>query len=162
MSLGHSQNQRFKSVWTAIFRRRGKSTSNSGAFDELDIAKQHLILASASLTDQELPVLGSVPDPETWCLITTGRLIWSSTGSVRSLDLKGVAEVRMNIDSMRRHGIKRSGTIDVYAKDGNKFVVKVEPGAPYNGILSVLMHIRNRNLGKIPKANRSGGAPYLS
>ncbi len=81
-----THNETIKSTMTAIFKRKGQGGLYTRLFDDLDLCQQNLLLKHLHLTNEELPVLGSAESDDTWMILTTTRVVWSSNGNIQSLN----------------------------------------------------------------------------
>lgn len=148
MITEHSSSH-WQTVWASIFRRKGKRGPHTDEFrllDPLDRAKIEAKLPR--LEGGELPVLASIPSASSWCLLTTKRLFISSDDTgFNEVGVEDVVNARVDLTRMAAQGLTKEqlGTFRITTTEGVDLDVHVDPGAPCNGFLSVLMQIARRN-----------------
>jgi hypothetical protein len=134
-------------VWAAIFRRKGNDGTYTKLFDRWGSAEQRLLLAHVTLRDGEVPVIGSFIDPNNWLLLTTRRLVWSTTGKAHTLENAAISEVKVDLQSLRdqRRRLTENQYLQLTTIDGERHSIELEAGAPLSGIWNVLLNICRRN-----------------
>jgi hypothetical protein len=148
MIIEHSSSH-WQTVWASIFRRKGMRGPHTDEFRLLDPLDRARIQANLPrLEGGELPVLASRPSPSAWCLLTTKRLFISKgdTG-FNEISVKDIANARIDLEQMAARGLTKEqlSTIRITTAKGLDLQLQTDPGAPCNGLLSVLMQIARRN-----------------
>ena len=139
-----------KTIMLARFRRHshGPMASTTGVFDELDTAFSGQIINLVNLDESELPVLGSVVSLADWLLITTSRVIMSREGKiswVMHTDIQYV-DVDMTMCTIDRPlDTYQLSDIALETFSGRRWILHIQPGGGYLGILSVLKMIADQN-----------------
>jgi hypothetical protein len=136
-----------KEVWSLIFKRKGGDGVYTRLFDEIDSARRAKLLSLARLPDDEIPVVASFADTNSWLLLTTERLIWSSTGARQELALTIVREVRPDFEALRRSKIPKTDMKDLQIRtfQNEELIIELEPGAPLFGVWNILNNVAHRN-----------------
>jgi hypothetical protein len=138
---------RLKVVSSAIFRRRGRPGAHTDIFERLTQQDRDLVLGSIQPLGDELPILASITRQGVWCLLTTSRLISARDGQIDAMPLVELADARVDLGSLQLKGVTkdRNCEVQIVSSKGTRRSIEVEPGAPLNGFLSVLMYVVRLN-----------------
>jgi hypothetical protein len=95
-----------KNILSSLFKRRGGSGRYTALFEDLDTAKQNILLTAVELNSMELPIIGSVENSDNWFFLTTNRLIWSVDGQQAEILSRSIIAANSDTDAIRRGGYK--------------------------------------------------------
>ena len=149
--ISEHSSSHWQTVWASLFRRKGKEGPHTDEFKMLNPLDRTRIEAKLPrLEEEELPVLASIPFASSWCLLTTRRLfIWNDDIGLNEIGVWDVVNARVDLARLTAQGLTKEqfGVICITTAKGNSLDIRIDPGAPCNGFLSVLMQIARRNRG---------------
>jgi hypothetical protein len=131
-----------RSTWSSIFARKGGSGSRTKLWDDCDESERSSILGSTSLERGELPVVTFCPRGKNPALLTTRRLIHGG----REVSISRVTGVEpVNFAEVEKDQLT---VLQIRVLGEEPLRIEFEPGPPYFGIWSVLLHIASLNVRK--------------
>jgi hypothetical protein len=130
-----------KAVLLGVFRRRGGIGARTFLLDDCGASLRDVVLSGAELTPGELPILVSAPTAEGWILITSHRVVVAESGDIRGFDWGDIARVDPEMTGKLTSDADRAAYLTITDVDGSKTRIQVEAGAPYIGLLNVLMRV---------------------
>lgn len=138
-----------KVVLSALFRRRGANGEDVRVFEELSFEQQQLLLARASLHEEEMAVLGGILPSGKWLLLTTRRLLWGAESGCEELPNAQVRGVDVDLHELAVTGQRKDqwSKLRVNSTAGMK-EIEVEAGQPLSGVWNVLLNIAQQNRGR--------------
>jgi hypothetical protein len=135
-----------------VFRRTGAPGQSTRAFSELPEADQLRLRTSASVAPGEVPVLAhNTTDQNEWVVLTTERLVWSTSGRIESVRCADIREATIDSVSLRDAGSAgKAGlrTLAIVMANGQVRHIDVEPGPPFSGFWNVVKTIADGNRSK--------------
>jgi hypothetical protein len=135
-----------KEVLSSIFRRKGGDGLYTYPFDGVHPSLSKLWLATINLRSKELPVIGSLRNPNNWLILTTERLMWAVTGNRHELPIECIWDANLDWNLIGNFRSKEEiDTLDVITIAGDKHTITVEGGAPLFGFWNVLKNLGTRN-----------------
>ncbi len=142
-----TQNETIKSTMSAIFKRKGQGGLYTRLLDDLDHVQQKLLLKHLQLTNEELPVLGSAESDDTWMILTTTRVVWSSNGNIQSLHTDDIVDVVADFRKLQATGHRKSQLreLQIVTASGQTRAFEVEPGSPLIGVWNAMKFLGRRN-----------------
>lgn len=146
--------QQLKITCASIFARRGGAGAYTDLFERLGSDQRTQLTGTLSVRDAEFLVVGGIKSSTDWFLLTTGRLAWCIDGQCSELPVESVKSVSVDLLNARGRLQKKFDIdeliIETFANE--TLTIKVEPGRPLHGVLSILMHLarRNQNAGTTP------------
>jgi hypothetical protein len=108
-----------------------------------------MLSRATELGDDELPVLGHAEAPDNWFLLTTERLLSRRGGEVCALAISDISDAIIDLAALQASGRTKLEwrELKLMTMGGNQHTIFVEPGAPLNGVWSVLKNVGARNRG---------------
>lgn len=135
-----------KKILEAVFRRRGRNGVYTRLFDDMTVDQQRALREYAELSNDELPIAGSVESPDQWLILTTRRLVWSQGESVRVIEVSKIIDTVADFRELQRLGRGKAEMQELQVKTkAGMHAIAVEPGAPLSGMWSVLKSIGRHN-----------------
>jgi hypothetical protein len=97
-------------------------------------------------SDEE-PVIGGYENPDNWLMLTTNRLVWAISGKRNEIDVGMIYDTGPDLLALRRRGKTKQDwdELQILTSTTDQFTVRVEPGPPLFGILSVLKNAAGRS-----------------
>ncbi len=120
------------------FLRRGRVGLFTYPFEQAGSALRETVLERAQLGDTEEPVLLSTSSPESWVLFTTTRVLSCTAGEMRSTDYADIDAVSLAPRGYTARKKDELDTIELKLTSGTRVLLKVEPGAPFFGLVNAL------------------------
>lgn len=120
------------------FLRRGGVGLFTFPFEQAATVVRDAVLKRAQLAGTEEPVLLSTPSSESWVLFTTKRVLSFTAGEIRSIDYADIDAASL---ASRGYPLRKKGELDAIEltlTQGERVLLKVEPGAPFFGLLNAL------------------------
>lgn len=120
------------------FLRRGGVGLFTFPFERAAAVLRDAVLERAKLAGTEEPVLLSAPSSERWVLFTSTRVLSFTAGETRSIDYADIDAVSL---APRGYPLRKKDeldTIELTLTGGEQALLKVEPGAPFFGLLNAL------------------------
>ena len=119
-------------------------------FDSLDREQRDLLLTAIELHDQELPIIGSVPNVDYCLLLTTERLVWYFGGRRQDLQIE---ELRDAVADFNKHNYgsetkSKLNELIIITMRNDRHLVALEPGRPLFGTWNVLKNLGRSNRSK--------------
>jgi len=151
-----TSDEKLKDVLGAIFKRKGKETSNTRLYDNLPDATKRNLTVTAAVNGDDLPVIVSNPREDYWVIVGTKYIMLIDRGHSTLIDGTKLASVDVNFDEIfTSHKPSKANIKHLWLKDnsGVKSAIEVEQGAPLIGVLNVLMHITMLNQNRTSRAH---------
>lgn len=144
-----------KQVLSSIFRRNGGDGSYTRLFENLEQAKQNILLAGIELRDSELPIVGSVFDSTNWLILTTERLVWCIDDRRNALPIEDLDDATADLARFQREGRAKQewNQLQIVTSDSLTYSIDLEPGAPFFATWNVLKNIGTRNRNRRNRPN---------
>jgi hypothetical protein len=134
-----------KQIWSSTFRRHGGGGEYTRLFDDLDEAQQEILSAAVELQNEELPIVGSLENQESWLLLTTARLVWCMKGRRQELPIYEISNCRRDLRKYAPRTKLTSKELEVVTLAGKNYAVELEPGRPLFATWHVLNNMGARN-----------------
>jgi hypothetical protein len=120
------------------FLRRGGVGLFTFPFEQAGTALRVAVLERARLGATEEPVLLSTSSPQNWVLFTTTRVLSSTTREMRSIDYADIDAASLIPRGFPARKKDELDTIELTLAGGARVLLKVEPGAPFFGLVNAL------------------------
>jgi hypothetical protein len=145
--------QNRKDILSSIFRRRGANGTYTRLFDSLEVLQKERLLAAIELRDEELPIIGSMPNVDNCALLTTRRLVWYFEGARRCVLMEDIRDVVADFDKHNygRDTKQKLNELIVVTMDGGKYLITLEPGASLFWTWNVLKNVGSVNRNRVAR-----------
>ena len=145
--------QNRKDILSSIFRRRGANGTYTRLFDNLDVLQKERLLSTIELRDDELSVIGSMPNADNCALLTTRRLVWYFEGARRCVLMEDIRDV---VADFNKHNYgsdtkQKLNELIVVTMDRGKQLITLELGAPLFGTWNVLKNVGSVNRNRVAR-----------
>jgi hypothetical protein len=137
-------------IIVSVFLRKGREGQQTKLFENLSTDAKNAVLSKAALGPDEEPVIACFDRTNGWFLVTTERLIWTSSGGLNALSILQVDYVEDNFEAAYRRWLAADDRenrnpkmeideLELVAVDGCRAAVTLEPGYPFHGLSNALM-----------------------
>lgn len=136
------------SVILSIFRRKGGEGVHTKIIDNEN--KSFFLNQIALLTGNENALLCFKQDDSNWLLVTSARIVQERDGVRLSIPYSELLEVNLALQEEFENGVRSKCDFTQLAlkcSNGNKYIIRLEKGEPYQGIYQFLHYLASHNKG---------------
>jgi hypothetical protein len=139
--------EKLKSTLASVFRRKGGGGNYTRLFDDLEPPQKSFLTAKVCLGPDELAIIGSAENNDTWLILTTERIVWGLRGVEQTLSIHDVWHAKADFPKMmvtgtRKHQLRE---LQIETRDHENRLIEVEAGGPLFGVWNALLNLGARN-----------------
>ena len=147
-----------KGVLSSIFKRKGGNGRYTRLFDDLETTQKDFLLKEVSLSNGELPVIGSVESAGKWLLLTTDKIKWCLEGKVNVVVVTDIRDATADIGALNatNNSKLQLQRLQLITMAGPSYSIELENGAPLSGVWNALRNLGARNRRNPSTSSQSG------
>jgi len=138
------------SVILSIFRRKGGEGIQTKIIHNEN--KSYFSNQIAILKENENALLCFKQDDSNWLLITNTRIVQERDRVRLSIPYSELLEVNPALQNEFQNGVMSKSDftkLNLKCSDGNKYIIELEKGEPYQGIYQLLHYVASNNRGQL-------------
>lgn len=134
----------FKNKIKRIFLRNGGDGKQVKLFDSFSDSEKTM-LQGFQLSVGETPLLGGILEDGPLMLLTTDNLFTDTNGVVDFVSLEEIKQIEFDLHSLSVETKPQIDCVPAVTIRGKRFLIRVEKGSPFFGLLNVLLFIERNN-----------------